>query len=213
MANHPTDIFDDTKKFQLERMILFSDAVFAIAITLLIIEIKVPVVPESELPAALGHMAMEFLGFVVSFVVIGQFWTQHHRLFGLVHSYDNKLIWLNMHMLLWIVVVPFSNSLNFHYGTDGVWMWYSFNMFMIGLSLFFLWNYICKPGKKLSPIANDPLRARSARVRSISVAFIFLLGLLLCIPGIPVLSSISRFIFCLIFPVMLIINRAYKYKK
>jgi uncharacterized membrane protein len=215
--NHPSDIFDDSKKFQLERMILFSDAVFAIAITLLIIEIKVPELPDSPSPAVLAgvirHMAGEFLGFIVSFAVIGQFWTQHHRLFGLVHGYDNKLIWLNMHMLFWIVVVPFSNALNFRYPINEVWMWYSFNMFMIGLSLFFLWNYIGKPGKNLSHIASDPLRAKAARVRSITVAFIFLLGLLLCIPNIDLLSVIARFAYCLIFPAMLILNRVYKYKK
>jgi uncharacterized membrane protein len=220
MSHHPTDIFDDTKKFQLERMILFSDAVFAIAITLLIIEIKVPELHDytdktinSLLTHALAEKATEFIGFIVSFVVIGQFWTQHHKLFGLVQNYDNKLIWLNMHMLLWIVIVPFSNALNFKYGTDPVWMWYSFNMFMIGLSLFSLWNYICKPGKKLSHIANDPLRARAARVRSIVVAFIFLLGLLLCIPGNKYTSGAARFIYCLIFPAMLIVNRMYKFKK
>jgi uncharacterized membrane protein len=218
MSHHPTDIFDDTKKFQLERMILFSDAVFAIAITLLVIEIKVPELHgtgtiSSQLVEALSEKSMEFLGFVVSFVVIGQFWTQHHKLFGFVHNYDNKLIWLNMHMLLWIVIVPFSSALNFKIPIDGVWMWYSFNMFMIGLSLFFLWNYIGKPKKKLSHIAENPLRAKAARVRSIVVALIFLLGLLLCIPGIDALSLVARFIYCLIFPAMLIVNRMYKFKK
>jgi len=64
------------KEFQIERMILFSDAVFAIAITLMAIEIKVPVIEEHgvtdhELLKALGHLVFKFIGFIISFFIIG----------------------------------------------------------------------------------------------------------------------------------------------
>ncbi|WP_423811895.1 TMEM175 family protein, partial [Pseudomonas aeruginosa] len=81
----------------------------------------------------------QFFGFVLSFTVIGQFWTNHHRWLGLGNNFNNGLLWLNLHMLFWIVLVPFTSGLNSHYGDlDLVWQIYSLNLFMIGLSLFFL---------------------------------------------------------------------------
>src|SRR5664279_3675180 len=136
----PHDVAD-RNAFQLERLILFSDAVFAIAITLLIIEIKTPVLSErstSALLEALAEKFSEFFGFLLSFLVIGTFWISHHRLFGFVTGYTQRLLWLNLLMLLWIVFVPFTSGLNSHYGgMDAVWMIYSLNMFMIALSLYF----------------------------------------------------------------------------
>src|ERR687884_501147 len=87
------------KEFQLERMILFSDAVFAIAITLLAIDIKIPTtvkidgqlielnrhtVTDAQLLAALDEMTPRIIGFFISFFLIGLYWTIHHRMFGYV---------------------------------------------------------------------------------------------------------------------------------
>lgn len=221
MSHDHHDLFENRKQFQLERMILFSDAVFAIAITLLVIEIRVPDIhlePNQNftklLEEALLERFSEFLGFVLSFLVIGQFWISHHRLFGYINSFDNGLLWLNLHMLFWIIIVPFSSALNSKYGgSDAVWMWYSFNMFMIGMSLYFTWKYIGNPKRNLSAIADHPNLRKMATVRSLVIAFIFLSGLLFCLPGWVVTSWIARFIYILIFPAMRIINRMYGEKK
>src|SRR6185436_5665320 len=93
------------KEFQLERLILFSDAVFAIAITLLVIEIKIPEIPR---PIVTDHLLGErllelipkFVGFLISFLLIGQYWTVHHRMFGYVINFNQRLIWLNIFFLL-----------------------------------------------------------------------------------------------------------------
>src|SRR5947209_9460640 len=84
------------KEFQLERMILFSDAVFAIAITLLAIEIKVPAIDrhiatDDMLLKSLDELVPKFVGFFVSFYIIGLYWTIHHRMFGFVVNYNRKL--------------------------------------------------------------------------------------------------------------------------
>ncbi|MEO7530247.1 MAG: TMEM175 family protein [Sediminibacterium sp.] len=214
MSHQPHDIFENRKQFQLERMILFSDAVFAIAITLLVIEIRIPELHVDRTDAALKHAIaekiLEFLGLVMSFAVIGLFWVQHHRLFGMVTDFDNKLLWLNLFMLFWIILVPFSSSVNSHFvNLDFAWKMYSLNLFFIGISMYFLWNYIGKPSRKLSLLADDPVRRKYAKMRSLLVAFIFLMGFLLCLPGIILLSQIARFIFCLIFPVLVIITKKY----
>src|SRR5689334_3106587 len=95
---------DHKKKFQLDRMIFFSDAVFAIAITILVLEIKIPQIPHDQvtnqlLTQSLADLLPKFAGFIVSFFIIGLFWTIHHRLFGYVIDYDNRLIWLNLFYL------------------------------------------------------------------------------------------------------------------
>src|SRR5437660_409606 len=103
------------KEFQLERMILFSDAVFAIAITLLVIEIKVPpidrhIATDDMLLKALDDMMPKFIGFFLSFIIIGAYWINHHRIFGYVISYSRQLLWINLLFLLMIVLMPFSTA-------------------------------------------------------------------------------------------------------
>jgi uncharacterized membrane protein len=136
MSNQHHDIFESRKQFQLERLILFSDAVFAIAITLLIIEIKIPHFEGHATQQQLGHALLEklpeFIGFIISFVVIGQFWTNHHKLFGYITDYTPGLLWLNLLVLLWVVLMPFSTYLNMEYGyLDVVWVWYCLNLTVI----------------------------------------------------------------------------------
>ena len=219
--SHPHhDLFENRKQFQLERLILFSDAVFAIAITLLVIEIKLPEINliegtsfEKSLIIALKEKHSELSGFMLSFIVIGQFWSSHHRMFGYVENFDTGLIWRNLLMLFWIVLVPFSSALNAKYGGDDfVWELYSFNMFMIDISMFFIWRYIGNPKRNLSQLAFDPRLRKMSITRSLSIAFIFLSGLLLCLPGIFILSWIARFIYLLIFPAMWIISKRYAIK-
>ena len=105
------------KEFQLERLVLFSYAVFAIAITLLVLEIKIPeksAMPEisdKEILLALSHLIPKFIGFVISFMFIGLYWTIHHRMFGFVTAYNKRLMVLNLIFLFFIVLMPFSTGL------------------------------------------------------------------------------------------------------
>ncbi|MBX9781647.1 MAG: DUF1211 domain-containing protein [Chitinophagaceae bacterium] len=213
--HHHEDLFENRKQFQLERLILFSDAVFAIAITLLVIEIRVPEIDYAT-NNLLAHLRDElllrfpqFFGFILSFAVIGQFWTNHHRLFGLVNNFNNGLLWLNLHMLFWIVLVPFTSGLNSHYGgLDLVWQIYSLNLFMIGLSLFFLYRYIGNPKRNLSELAHDRLSRKYSYLRSLSVASIFLLGAIFASFHGHFFHQAARFVYVLIPFVLIIINRA-----
>lgn len=102
------------REFELERLILFSDAVFAIAITLLIIEIKLPSFParysSQDYWELLKPTAMEFFVFTASFVFIGNFWIRHLNLCRFLQHYDNGLIHRNLFFLFFIVCFPFSTS-------------------------------------------------------------------------------------------------------
>jgi uncharacterized membrane protein len=91
-----------------ERLTFFSDAVVAIAITLLAIDLPVPEGTSSEeLLAALSANSYEYLAFVISFLVIANHWTIHHRTFGWVRRVDGPVIRLNLFWLLLVVVNPF----------------------------------------------------------------------------------------------------------
>ncbi|WP_448663187.1 TMEM175 family protein [Sphingomonas sp. CJ20] len=97
----------------LERLTFFSDAVFAIAITLLVIEIRPPVLhgaDDAALRAGLLALAPNYIGFIVSFFVIGRFWLGHHRLFGQLARADDRLVFANLVLLLGIAFLPFPTA-------------------------------------------------------------------------------------------------------
>ena len=106
---------------QLDRLVFFSDAVFAIAITLLIIEIHPPEVAsysDMQFVGALAQLIPKFIGFTVSFFVIAAFWGGHHRAFALAAGWDARVMFPNTLMLFTIAAMPFftafSNAYSLH---------------------------------------------------------------------------------------------------
>jgi len=94
------------------RIETFSDGVFAIAITLLIIDIGVPHVGESgSLFVELVHLWPSYLGYVVSFLVIGTVWANHHNRFRLISRSDQYLLFLNTLFLMCVAFIPFPTAL------------------------------------------------------------------------------------------------------
>ncbi|MET0935310.1 MAG: TMEM175 family protein [Luteibacter sp.] len=122
---------------QLERLTFFSDAVFAIAITLLIIEIHVPHPADNSDGAwlqALVDLMPHFAGFILSFFVIGALWAAHHRIFGLLRHYDPSIVWPNLVLLMAVAFMPFSSALMSTHSTERVpEMFYAFTLLVAGL--------------------------------------------------------------------------------
>lgn len=217
MAHHYEDIFENRKQFQLERMILFSDAVFAIVITLMVIEIKVPEPPNSglmqssELAHRLWELLPHFFGFIMSFLVISIFWQTHHRTFGYVTNYDGGLIWLNLLLLMTVCCLPFTASLVSTYGyLDLAYSIYSINLGLISLMGFFIWLRISNPKRNLAAGMHDAKLRNYGKARSFIISIIFFSGALLCLFHTNLLSWIARFIYLLIFPAAAILKRVYK---
>lgn len=185
-----TQLHNELKKeFQLERMILFSDAVFAIAITLLVIEIKIPEVHEDVtdklILKSLGHLIPKFLGFMISFLLIGLYWVLHHRLFGFVTSYNKRLLILNLVFLFFIALMPFSTGFYSEYAGPELirkqlkvpFTFYVLNFCCLGFIHHLMWRYVTNPIHKLADPPIDALTNRITRVRSLLVPSIFLLML------------------------------------
>src|SRR5215467_12035404 len=92
------------------RIEAFSDGMFAIAITLLILEIKVPEVGQGSLREALLRQWPSYLAFLLSFAFIGIMWMNHHRMFTHIRRSNDTLLILNLLLLLGITVVPFPTA-------------------------------------------------------------------------------------------------------
>jgi uncharacterized membrane protein len=105
------EIFDLNNRKVLKRVIFFSDAVFAIAITLLIIDIRLPAgTVENNLGYVLISLWPNYLAFLMSFFVINLYWIGHIRLFRKIERCNWNLILLNSFQLFFIVIIPFSTS-------------------------------------------------------------------------------------------------------
>jgi uncharacterized membrane protein len=177
------------KEFQLERMILFSDAVFAIAITLLAIDLKIPevskkLITESKLDSYLVELIPRFISFIVSFFIIGNFWITHHRMFGFVVNYNRKLLVGNLFLLFGIAVMPFSTAFYSQYVDtmlDSPVFIYCFNIAYVGFFNTYLWRIISNPKNNLSeglhPLTRKYILVRSfvlpAAILIILLTFIF----------------------------------------
>jgi len=100
--------------FQVERLAFFSDAVFAIAITLLIVEFKVPHITDSstvsDVLKQLYDLKFNFIAILFSFLIIANFWIDHHLLFKHIHNYNKQIIIANMFVLLPIIFFPFTTT-------------------------------------------------------------------------------------------------------
>ena len=104
--------------FLIERIAFFSDAVFAIAITLMALEIRPPVVLKTDTELIVWNkfkeLLPEFLGLLVSFWLIGSVWLRHHQLFRYVDNFDTRFMVINLWMLFMIILFPFSTSFLFN---------------------------------------------------------------------------------------------------
>jgi uncharacterized membrane protein len=89
------------------RVEAFSDGVMAIAITLLILEIKVPEYEPGHLLGALGHIWPSYVAYLASFLTIGVIWMNHHAFFGRLRRVDHVIRWWNLMLLLGVSVLPF----------------------------------------------------------------------------------------------------------
>ncbi len=98
-----------------ERLSTLADGVFAIVMTLLVLELSVPAVKgmanNADLLHKLGEMWPEFLIYALSFMILGVFWVIHHSVFSLVKMYDTTLVWLNIIFLMFVSLIPFSTAL------------------------------------------------------------------------------------------------------
>lgn len=128
-----------------ERLVLFSDAVIAITITLLVLDIRLPEgfgeFDDAELWHAFVELAPRFLAYLISFAVIGVYWLNHHAKFSHIVGSSRGLLTINLIFLLFIGVVPFTTSLIAENGGALATALYAAGMVCCGLTLMWIWAY------------------------------------------------------------------------
>lgn len=125
------------------RLEAFSDGVFAIAITLLVLNIRIPDVPYSQLPQALFHALPSISTYVMSFVVIGIYWISHHQSSQYLEKTNRVLLWLNLFLLMLVSFMPFPTSLLGRYPFKEIpVMIYGINLIAANLTGFIILLYV-----------------------------------------------------------------------
>jgi len=132
------------------RIEIFSDGVFAITITIMVLELKVP--HEADL-SVLKALLPIFLSYVLSFINVGIFWNHHHHLFQVVEFIDGKVLWANLHFLFWITLLPFSSG---WMGENNFLIWtvilYGIILLMVTIAYAILMKSLLVLHKETSPL-------------------------------------------------------------
>lgn len=154
------------------RLEAFSDGVFAIATTLLVLEIKVPHVETGgNLLQALLQLWPSYLAFLVSFLTIGVMWVNHHFLIGLYHRVDRPLLYINLGLLAVISFIPFPTAVVAAYLVDGTQsqlsaatMLYGIVMLLLASMFSALWFHTGRAADSVrDPAAAAPIVRRALR--------------------------------------------------
>ncbi len=133
------------------RLEAFSDAVIAIIITIMVLELKVP---HGEDWSALMPLIPVFVSYVLSFVYLGIYWNNHHHMLKAAHRVDGTVLWANMHLLFWLSLVPFVTGWmgENHFGTIPVAL-YGFDLLAAAVAYYILARTLVAVNGKDSPIA------------------------------------------------------------
>lgn len=194
---HPADL-------GLERLVFFSDAVFAIVITLLALEIRLPVGVEladnAALRAALLALWPKYFSYILSFLVVGVYWLGHHRMFGQIVRYDRRLLFLNLLLLLVIGTVPFPTALLGEYVYAAATIVYALTMALVGLLSASLWWHATGAGGRLLARPLPAAELWRTRRRALAAPAVFLASIGLASVG----SGLARLSWLLIVPLLLI---------
>jgi uncharacterized membrane protein len=140
------------------RLEAFSDGVFAVAVTLLVLDIRPPADAETSngLWRALGDLWPHYAAYAVSFLIIGIVWVNHHAVMGLIARVDRGLSFLNLLLLMTVALIPFATALLAEYLTHGepqhaAAAAYSIVITLMGVAFGALWIYASRDGRLLVP--------------------------------------------------------------
>jgi len=188
-------------KNRLETLI---DGIFAIAMTLLVLGIASPKPPASQamelLPKEIFHLIPQFFIFVIAFLILAIFWLSHHRQFHFVRIVDPRLLWINVFLLIFIVLVPFSTDVAGDYPEVPVAvLFFHVNVLMVGLLFAVHWKHICRSEQLCDPHPDEKV----IRARFIDTALIPIVAIAAIITS--VFSCPASLLIYLVIPVVIVL--------
>jgi len=196
----------DTTTFEIgkSRIEALSDGIFAIVMTLLILEIRVPNLPPNspnvEVAPALFALWPKFMSYLVTFVSLGFFWVGHHIMYHAIRRADRTLLWLNICFFMFVSLLPFSTSvLNAFPQAFVAPFFFGANLAIIGWILFFQWQYANSQPDMLANFVSVQYR-KSVRSRMLIVPVATTLTVFVCFWSV----GISLAIYLLLLPLYML---------
>ena len=156
------------------RLEAFSDAVIAIIITIMVLELRPPHTGD---PAALLTLKYKFMGYVLSFIYLAIYWNNHHHLMQAAKEVNGKILWANVHLLFWLSLIPFVTS---WMGENDFTTWpvacYGVVLLMAGVAYYFLSQSLIRYHGKESLLGKAVGKDR----KGIASVIIYMFGIGLC---------------------------------
>jgi len=155
------------------RLEAFSDGVIAILITIMVLELKVPAGGDL---ADLRPMLPLFIGYVLSFIYLGIYWTNHHHMLHATERVDGRILWANLHLLFWLSLVPFvTNWMGDHFTPLPVAA-YGIVLMLAGLAYYILVRSIIRTGQNrelAAAVGRDMKSVASICLYAVAIALAF----------------------------------------
>lgn len=171
---HDHEIFEDRPG--LDRLIFFSDAVFAIAMTLLALDIHLPEysgpISNEDLTIVLLSLWPKYLSYVISFLVTGTLWLGHHRKFRYITKYDSRLIFINIFLLMVVAFLPFPTTVLSHQTVQVSIIFYSSIVCLEGLLMLLMWTYAAN-NYRLIDLSMEKKKIQKESLKSLNVPIVF----------------------------------------
>ena len=156
-----------------ERLLAFTDAVMAVAITLLVLDLKLPEgLSDDALVVAMQGLSHALWCYVLSFIVIGVLWMAHHNQFSYIRRVDGVLLWLNLFFLMAVALIPFVTSVMSDHRSALPTILYAGVLMIICLLTAAMWWYASRNPELMAPDVPDDLR-RAGVIDPLLVAGVF----------------------------------------
>jgi len=163
----------------INRLEAFSDGVIAIVITLMIFQIKIPTVADNATSSEIWNCWLNVLPslivYVLSFVMVGVLWVNHHQFFHQLKNIDRQLLWYNLHLLFWMCIIPIPTAfLGQHFQRPEATALYGFNLFMTAVAFALMREYVNKSEHLLIDNLSGALRKKLRRKLLTTVGLYFI---------------------------------------
>jgi uncharacterized membrane protein len=196
---------DYNTSLDLGRVVFFSDCVFAIAMTILALTIRVPVVRSDQVARAIRDLVPQLASYFLSFAVISLFWLGHHRMFSQIRRLDTPLIVINLVLLSLVALMPFPTDLLGRYGDSApAVVLYAATTAVLGAASAAIWLWAAKGHRLIDPsMPHDVVVHYAARVVSVPLVFA------LSIPIALVSTSAAQYFWLLVIVLRIVYRRRF----
>ncbi len=195
------------------RVINFSDAVFAFAATLLVLKIDLPALSgvdvQGQLLSSLVSLWPQYLANVISFLAIGYYWLTHHIIFGLVRRFDRTVVWMNIVFLILLSFLPFPVDLyGDYYNVPIIVVFYSLSIALLGFALLSIWLYASHNNRLIDQhMSKKKIRFFTLKIMMAPVVFTLSIPLVFLHPALTQIAWIGVILG------VTVLNKKYKFKR